>query len=70
MATYEVLCSFVANAANDCLSTVAKLSDVILKRLEETVPMSQQVVSVDDRLSLEEIQMSLISVLLVGIFFP
>ena len=66
MAAYEVLCAFVTNSANDSLQTVAKLSDVILKRLEDTVPMQQQIVSVDDRITLEEIQTSLISVLLVS----
>lgn len=66
MATYEVLCAFVTNAANDCLPIVAKLSEVILKRLEDTVPMQQQIVSVDDRITLEDIQTSLTSVLLVS----
>ena len=68
MAAYEVLCAFVTNAAVDCLPTVAKLTDVILKRLESTVPMQQQIVSVDDRITLEEIQTSLTSVLLVSKF--
>ena len=66
MAAYEVLCSFVLNAAIDCLPMVAKLSDVVLKRLEDSVPMQQQIVSLDDRLTLEEIQTSLTSVLLVS----
>lgn len=66
MAVYEVLCAFVTNAATDCLQTVAKLSDLILKRLEDTVPMQQQIISVDDRITLEEIQTSLTSVLLVS----
>ena len=67
MAAYEVLCAFVTNAANDCLPLVAKLSDFILKRIEDTVPMQQQIVSVDDRITLEEIQTSLTSVLLVSL---
>ena len=61
---YEVLCAFVTNAANDSLQTVAGLSDVVLKRLENTIPMQQQIVSVEDRITLEEIQTSLTSVLL------
>lgn len=64
-AAYEVLNSFVTNAANDSLPIIANLSDVILQRLEQTVPMQQQVVSVEDRITLEELQTSLTSVLLV-----
>ncbi|KAN0079574.1 Armadillo-type fold [Elaphomyces granulatus] len=63
-AAYEVLVSFVTNSANDSLPVVATLSDVILQRLEQTVPMQQQVVSVEDRITLEEMQTSLASVLL------
>ncbi|OJJ45676.1 hypothetical protein ASPZODRAFT_68627 [Penicilliopsis zonata CBS 506.65] len=63
-AGYEVLNSFVINAANDSLPLVANLSDVILQRLEQTIPMQQQVVSVEDRITLEEMQTSLTSVLL------
>lgn len=65
-AGYEVLNSFVTNAANDSLPMVATLSDVAIQRLEQTVPMQQQVVSVEDRITLEEMQTSLTSVLLVG----
>lgn len=43
---------------------VATLSDVIIQRLEQTVPMQQQVVSPEDRILLEEMQTSLISVIL------
>ena len=64
-AAYEVLNSFVTNSANDTLPIVANLSDVILQRLEKTVPMQQQIVSVEDRITLEEMQTSLTSVLLV-----
>lgn len=64
MAAYEVLNAFVASAANDTLPIVAKTSDVVLKRLEDTIPMQQQIVSVEDRITLEEIQTSLASVLL------
>ncbi len=66
MAAYEVLNAFVTNAANDSLPIVAKLSEVILERLEKTLPMQQQIVSVEDRITLEEIQTSLTSVLLVS----
>ena len=64
MAAYEVLNAFVTNSAIDSLPTVAKLSEVILERLEKTLPMQQQIVSVEDRITLEEIQTSLASVLL------
>ncbi|KAA8651506.1 karyopherin beta [Aspergillus tanneri] len=63
-AGYEVLNSFVTNAANDSLPMVANLSNVILQRLEHTIPMQQQVVNVEDRITLEEMQTSLTSVLL------
>ena len=63
-AAYEVLGGFVTNAANDSLQIVASLSDVILRRLEASIPMQKQVVSVDDKITLEELQTSLASVLL------
>lgn len=63
-AAYEVLNTFVQNAANDSLPAVASLSDVILKRLEGTIPLQSQVVSVEDKITLEEMQTSLCTVLL------
>ena len=66
MAAYEVLNTFITNAANDCLPVVAKLSDVVIERLQNTIPMQHQVVSVEDKITLEEIQTSLTSGLLVG----
>ncbi|EAS32090.3 importin beta-1 subunit [Coccidioides immitis RS] len=63
-AAYEVLSTFVTNAATDCLPVIVSLVDVIMERLERTVPMQQQVVSVEDRITLEELQTSLTSVLL------
>jgi len=68
MAAYEVLNTFVSNAASDSLHIIAKLSDVVLQRLEGTLQMQQQIVSVDDKNTLEEIQTSLTSVLLVSMF--
>lgn len=62
-AAYEVLNVFVQNSASDSLQAVASLSDVIMKRLEETVPLQAQVVSVEDRITLEEMQNSLCTVL-------
>ena len=66
LAGYEVLNAFVTNAANDSLSTVAKLLDVIMQRLEATIPMQQQVVSTEDKLMLEEMQTSVTSCLMVS----
>lgn len=62
-AAYEVLNAFIVNAANDSLQAVATLSDVIIKRLEETIPLQTQVVSVEDRITLEDMQTSLSTVL-------
>jgi importin subunit beta-1 len=63
-AAYEVLNTFVQNAANESLPAVASLSDVIIKRLEDTIPLQTQVVSVEDKITLEEMQTSLCTVLL------
>lgn len=49
---------------------VATLSDVMLQRLEQTVPMQTQVVSVEDRITLEEMQTGLVSVVLVCLPWP
>ncbi|PHH70124.1 hypothetical protein CDD82_7332 [Ophiocordyceps australis] len=62
-AAYEVLNVFVQNSASQSLSPVASLSEVIIKRLEETVPLQSQVVSVEDKIALEEMQNSLCTVL-------
>ncbi|KAI1343356.1 ARM repeat-containing protein [Xylariaceae sp. FL0016] len=61
--SYEVLSAFVQHAATDSFPAVAQLSDVIIKRLEETVPMQSQVVSIEDKIALEEMQTSLCTVL-------
>lgn len=64
MAAYGVLNAFMTNAANDSLPIVAKTSEHVLSRLEGTIAMQKQIVSVEDRIMLEEIQTSLASVLL------
>ena len=61
-AAYEVLNAFVTNAANDSLKLVADLSSVILERLQKTIPLQTQVVSIEDKMTLEEMQVSLASV--------
>lgn len=63
-AAYEVLNTFVQNSANESLPAVASLSEVIIKRLEDTIPLQSQVVSIEDKITLEEMQTSLCSVLL------
>ena len=65
-AAYEVLNSFVTNAAVGNLPIVATLSTVVLDRLANTISMRRQIVSADDRVTLDDMQTSLTSVLLVG----
>ncbi|KAI0130123.1 armadillo-type protein [Xylariales sp. AK1849] len=60
---YEVLSAFVQHAAMDSFPAVASLSDVIITRLEETIPLQSQVVSIEDKIALEEMQTSLNTVL-------
>ncbi|KUI64596.1 Importin subunit beta-1 [Cytospora mali] len=62
-AAYEVLNVFVQNSAQDSAQSVAQLSSVILERLENTIPMQSQVVSVEDKITLEDMQTSLCSVM-------
>lgn len=62
-AAYEVLNVFVQNAATESMAPIASLLGVILERLEGTVPMQSQVVSVEDKIMLEEMQTSLCTVL-------
>ncbi|KAK0628163.1 armadillo-type protein [Bombardia bombarda] len=62
-AAYEVLNVFVQSSANESLTAVASLSSVIIQRLEETLPMQSQVVSVEDKITLEDMQTSLCTVL-------
>ncbi|KAF3933616.1 hypothetical protein ABW19_dt0208506 [Dactylella cylindrospora] len=64
-ASYEVLSSFVTNVGTDQLPLIAKLLEVILGRLEKTIEMQKQIVSSDDRVTLEEMQISLSSVISV-----
>ncbi|KAF2466360.1 importin subunit beta-1 [Lindgomyces ingoldianus] len=63
-AAYEVLNAFVTNSANDSIGLVATLSNVILERLEKSITLQSQVVSVEDKLTLEEMQTSLASVVM------
>lgn len=62
-AAYEVLNTFVRSCATDSLPIVAELSEHVIKRLEETIPMQTQVVSVEDKIILEDMQTSLCTVI-------
>ena len=66
-AAYEVLNVFVQSAATESLPSIAKIAEQIITRLESTVPMQSQVVSVEDRIALEEMQNSLCTVLQAAI---
>jgi importin subunit beta-1 len=63
-AAYEVLNAFVTNAAGDSVQLVAELSTVILERLENSIKLQTQVVSIEDKMQLEEMQTSLVSVVM------
>ncbi|KAK9453857.1 armadillo-type protein [Dipodascopsis uninucleata] len=60
---YEALGTLVACSAGDTLNLVTELSLVIVERLETTLVMQTQLVGMDDRTNLEELQISLLSVL-------
>ncbi|KAI0476222.1 ARM repeat-containing protein [Xylariaceae sp. FL0804] len=61
--SYEVLSAFVQHAATESFPAIAQLSDVIITRLEETIDLQGQVVSIEDKIALEEMQTSLSTVL-------
>lgn len=63
-AAYEVLNAFVMNVGQDQLPTIAKLASVILERLEKSISLQSQIVSNDDKITLEEMQSSLNAVLM------
>ena len=63
-AAYEVLGGFVTNSANQSKPLVNSLTHEIIQRLHGSVGLQKQVVSVEDKLALEELQVSLASVLL------
>ncbi|ETN46304.1 uncharacterized protein HMPREF1541_00488 [Cyphellophora europaea CBS 101466] len=63
-AAYEVLGGFVTNTASDSKPLVESLTAEIIQRLHATIQYQNQLVSVDDKLQLEELQVSLASVLL------
>ena len=63
-AAYEVLNIFISNAASKSLQTVAQVNDKVLQRLESSIPLRQQALTVEDRLTLDDIQTSLCTVIM------
>lgn len=63
-AAYEVLGGFITNCANQSLNIVNELTGVIIDRMTQSLNQMKDVVSVEDKLNLEEKQISLASVLL------
>ncbi|KAK6346252.1 karyopherin beta [Orbilia blumenaviensis] len=64
-AAYEVLSSFVTNVGADQMPLIGNLLDHLVDRIKKTVEMQKQIVSTDDRVTLEEMQISLASVVSV-----
>ena len=63
-AAFEVLGGFVTNSAESSKPLVESLTAEMIQRLRATIPLQQQVVSIDEKLQLEELQVSEASVLL------
>lgn len=60
---YEAISSLVIYSAKDCVGVISNLTVAILDRLDSTVQSSQQVVGMDDRSILLELQSNLCGVL-------
>ncbi|KAG4094253.1 karyopherin Kap95 [Neocallimastix lanati (nom. inval.)] len=60
---YEAMSSLVSHCSKDCLPIVAKLTEVTLQKLDETIMLQNQIVNSDDRLAHHELQANLCSVL-------
>ncbi|KAK9448198.1 armadillo-type protein [Limtongia smithiae] len=60
---YEAMSILVSYSAADTLQRVTELSLVIVERLEATLAMQTQLVGMDDRANLEDLQIGLLSVL-------
>lgn len=63
-AAYEVLGGFVTNSANSSRGLIEQLTGEIIQRLGATIQYQSQVVGIEEKLQLEELQVSLASVLL------
>jgi len=60
---YEAMSTLVSHCSKDCLQIVAKLTEVTLQKLDETIMLQNQIVNIDDRLAHHELQANLCSVL-------
>ncbi|KAJ3263515.1 karyopherin beta [Chytriomyces hyalinus] len=60
---YEAIATLVSTCAKDCFGTVERLAAEMLSRLNGTVAMQREVVSHDDRTTLQELQANICSVL-------
>lgn len=60
---YEALSSLAIFSSNDVLETVRSLSAEVLQRLEASLAIQQQVVSVEDKANVEELQINLLGLL-------
>lgn len=60
---YEALSSFVTYSANDTMSIINDIAGEVLSRLEATISLQQQPMSVDNRTALEELQINILSLL-------
>ncbi|KAF2874210.1 armadillo-type protein [Massariosphaeria phaeospora] len=63
-AAYEVMNTFILHAASNSVNTVSQLIELILPRIEHSIKLQSQVVSIEDKVSLEEMQASLVSVVM------
>ncbi|ODQ66255.1 ARM repeat-containing protein [Nadsonia fulvescens var. elongata DSM 6958] len=60
---YEALATLVIFSAKDSLNFVQELSAEVLQRLETTLNMQQQIIGMDDKANLEELQINLLGLL-------
>ncbi|KAI8618910.1 karyopherin Kap95 [Chytriomyces sp. MP71] len=60
---YEAIATLVSTCAQDCFPTVERLANEMLTRLNATIAMQREIVSSDDRTTLQELQANICSVL-------
>lgn len=60
---YEALSAFVTYSANDTMNIIHSIAGEVLSRLEATISMQQQALSVDSKSALEELQINILSLL-------
>ena len=64
---YEAVASLVGTCSRGCFPFVAELGVEMVKRLQATVEMQRELVSSDDRTSLQELQGNICSVITVSV---